>query len=561
MGKLVEALSGGVNRLLGARGRSDDPLSSLKSITRWVENLPAGDALKAQQALLAEVKRFNENIHELTPERLEILMLLATKSQDLQATLAFQYLRNPRMSRVIESQLWHAIYNLNWEIVRACHSFTVNFSRNPSRSRLEPFIPLATLCALRGFRQLIKWRFIRYQQPSEKMWLRLHHLYLFAENEGFHQKKLSLHANEPSTSQCEREYLHALMLDLANPGSLYPRQIDLIDRWLESWLDRMPLSHTLDAEQHVFAAHLHEDRGARRIRKTGGEADARYWSTLELLAKLKTLHARLKEGEAPARVGLTEDARVAESVELLELLERQWAPLSQREQRRRPRHAVKRVVEVVHGFAPLLTHVKGEHSDEHGVYGDNAIYEEATDLHVYGFVTDRTRERASQFSGPYSTLPDTERWVMENESECGYGATIETQDKDWLRVGALVGLKADQAKTWSAGIVRRLSRFNESQSSVGIEILPEPLSLAMLYGKKSSAYEVNGIDTGSITRPVAALMLESEQTATLILDPAEYAHNRIFEYTHLDKKKLIQLEEMGERGEGWIQVRFSTLSD
>lgn len=149
---------------------------------------------------------------------------------------------------------------------------------------------------------------------------------------------------------------------------------------------------------------------------------------------------------------------------------------------------------------------------------------------------------------------------MENESECGYGTTIETHDKDWLRVGALVGVKPDKAETWSVGIVRRLARFGEFQSSVGIETLPETPTLAMLYGKKTAAYEVNGIDAIGVEQPVAALILAGENSATLILDPAEYAHKRIFEYTHLNEKRLIQLQEMGERGEGWIRVSYCELN-
>jgi hypothetical protein len=354
------------------------------------------------------------------------------------------------------------------------------------------------------------------------------------------------------------------MLDQSNSGSLYPRQIDLIDRWLDGWREKLSLSKTLDTELHVFAVDTSEDRGPRRIRNKGPEATTRYWSTMELLARLKTIRANLKDGAPPARVGLTEDARVSESLDLIEQLERQWAPLNHREQRRKPRQAIKKVVEIIHGLTPMIAHIKESGNEDVGnnVYGigDNIIYEEAADIHVYGFVTTRTRERTSHLGRPSPLLPDTERWIMEDESECGYGTTIETHDKDWLRVGALVGVKPDKAENWSVGIVRRLSRFGEAQSSVGIETLPESPTLVMLYGKKTAAYEVNGIDTTGAELPIAALMLTGEMSSSLILDPAEYAHKRIFEYVHLNEKRLIQLDEMGERGEGWIRVGFSHLN-
>lgn len=560
MSKFTEALSG-VTKLLPGRG--DDPLSSIKSVTRWMQNLPVGDAVKAHQDLLTEIIRFNENLEDLSANRLEIMMLLDDKAQDLQGTLAYQYLRNPRMARAMESRLWHSLFNLNWEIVRAYHSFCLAFARSPAKSKLEPFMPLVTLRAMHGFRQLIKWRLIRYQQPNERTWLRLHNLYLLAEAEGFHDTLLQAYPHDAAKSTCEREYLHALMLGQSNSGSLYPRQIDLIDRWLGGWRDSLSLHRTLNADLHVFAVDTSQDRGARRIRNTESQDFSRYWTTMELLARLKTIRARLKEGVPPARLGLTEDARVSECLDLIEQLERQWAPLSHREQRRKPRHAIKKMVEVVHGLTPLIAHVKGAGSEGgHNIYGfgDDLIYEEAHDLHVYGFITERTRERSGQVTHPKGVLPDTELWVMEDVSECGYGTNIETQDKDWLRVGALVGIKPGQAETWSVGIVRRLTRYNESQSSVGIETLPAVPVLVMLYGKRPASYEVNGIDTNGTELPVAGLILDTSDDHSLILDPAEYAHKRIFEYTHLDRKHLIQLDEMRERGEGWIRVTYSPLA-
>jgi cyclic-di-GMP-binding protein len=563
MGKISEALSGSVSKLLGSRGHQDDPLSSIKSVTRWVQNLPVGDAVKAHQELLNEITRFNENVSDFSATRLEILMLLDEKAQDIQTTLVYQYLRNPRMAKAIESQLWHSIYNLDWEVVRGYHSFTLGFSRSPAKSKLEPFIPLITLRAIRGFRRLIKWRFIRYQHPGEKIWLRLHNLYSFAESEGFEKRPLRAYPDDAAESTCEQEYLHGLMLDQSNSGSLYPRQIDLIDRWLENWRAKLTLTKSLNSDIHVFVVDTSEDHGARRIRNKGPEGSSRYWSTMELLARLKTIRARLREGDPPARVGLTEDARVAESMDLIEQLERQWAPLSQREQRRKPRQAVKRVVEIVPGLSSMIAHIKESKNnapDNSSFYTDNMRYDEAADMHVYGFVTDRTRERASQAARPPSMFPDSEHWVMEDESECGYGTTIETHDKDWLRVGALVGVKPIKSKTWSIGVVRRLSRFGKSQSSVGIETLPEKPELVMLHAKKSAAYEVNGIDTSGTERPIAALILHGENRSSLIFDPSEYAHKRMFEYSSLNEKQLIRLEDMGERGEGWIRVDFSHLN-
>lgn len=333
MKSLAGKLTSGITRLAGFGRQSGDPLTNLKAATRWLDNLPVGDVLKCQQAILEELKRFNENPSEPTKVRLGVLMLLDEKSRDLQDTLVHQYLRNPRMSRPVESQLWHAVYSLHWEVARGYHTFVLHFARGSSKSPHDGQIPLITLRALRAFGQLLKWRAVRYLGPGEKLWLRLHNLYRVAESEGFQRQSQIAYAGEKPCS-CESAYLHAMMLNLANSGTLYPRQIDLLDRWLCQWHDYLALDAGVDAGRHAFTVDLSVDHGPRRVRKTGNDKPARYWATGELLDKLEDTQRALREGGAPAALGLGEAARPGESIDLLEHLRQHWSPLAAREQRR-----------------------------------------------------------------------------------------------------------------------------------------------------------------------------------------------------------------------------------
>jgi hypothetical protein len=337
MAGIKQALSERFARMMRLRN-PDDPLSSVQATTRWAQSLPIGDALKAQSEILVEVKRFNDEDAPHSKERLLILMLLDEKGQHTQAVLSRQYLRNPRMSRTVESQLWHAIYHLNWEILRAYHSYLIEYARNPAKSRLKAMMPIVTLRALRGFRRVIKWRTIRYLHPGTKTWARLHQLYQLAETQGFHRTRLLAYPDDAQESTCEGEYLHTLMLEQANSGSLYPRQIDLIDTWITGWRDMLKLEKLLDPERHVLTADMTKDRGAKRVRNNSPELSTRYWSTQDLLERIRSLQSELHAGTAPARLGLTEYVRVSESLELLDHLSRQWAPLTAREQRRSPRN-------------------------------------------------------------------------------------------------------------------------------------------------------------------------------------------------------------------------------
>lgn len=561
MSSLAGKFASGIARLTNLGKRDNDPLTNLKAATRWLDALPVGDAFKSQQTVLEELKRFNENSSGFTKDRLAVLMLLDEKSRDLQDTLVRQYLRNPRMSRAVESQLWHAVYSLYWEIARGYHTFVLDFARGAGKKPHEGQIPLVTLRAIRVFGQLLKWRAIRYLAPGEKLWLRLHNLYRVAENEGFHKTALAAYKDEtPCTA--ETAYLHIMMLHLANSGTLYPRQLDLIDRWLCGWHSALRLEQRIEPERHTFAVDLSGDYGPRRTRQIDPEKPMRYWATTTLLETLGQIVAALREGAPPAQLGLTEDVRTSESLDLLEHLQRHWASLTSREQRRAQRDSVKRLVDVTHNLTTIVSEIKlaVPATPSASPYGAGINHNEADDVQVYGFVTERTRERVSQMLMPNTALsPHVERWVMQDESTCGYGAVVESRDKDWLRVGALLGLKPHDSDDWRIGIIRRLSRLNDETSSVGIETLTEHPELAMLYNTAAtSGYTVDGFDNAVAALPNAAVWLAGAPPS-VIIDPVHYLPGKVFQVNGVAGHKFISLSHPIERSEGWIRVAIDNV--
>jgi hypothetical protein len=536
--------------------RDDDPLANLKAATRWLDTLPVGDAFKCQEAILKALKGFNAKEQEHDRERLAVFMLLDERSRDLQDTLVRQYLRNPRMSRQVESQLWHAVYGLYWEIARGYHTFVLHMGRDANHAPAD-VIPLLTLRAIRTFGQLLKWHAIRYLPASPKLWLRLHNLYRISESGGFAQQSLRAYADDGADCSCQTAYLHIMMLNLANSGTLYPRQLDLLDRWLCGWHDMLRLEETLDPERHTFAVDLSADHGPRRVRKADSDKPMRFWDTHSLLQEITNIHAALERGGAPVQVGLSENARTGESLELLDYLLHHWASLARREQRRAPRELVKRLFDVTHGLNAIVGQIKAGNTPARvSPYGTGLDYsdEEADEVQVYGFITDRTRDRVSQMTVPHAaTSPDVERWVMHDESECGYGAVVESSDKDWLRVGALIGVKSHDAREWHLAVIRRLQRVSDDTSSVGIETVSEAPQLTMLYDMATSGYTVNGRDNSGGGLPHPSLWLATEPP-TAIIDPALFAPGKVFQVHGAAEHKFIALGTPVERCEGWMRV-------
>lgn len=560
MGKLSSTFKDKLRGLLFPEPVESGPLSSPRLATQWLEQLPVGDALKAHAAILKEIRQFNEELTALSKARLEILMLLDEKAQDLADTLIRQYLRNARMTRTMESQLWHEIYNLLWETARSYHAFILQLHQAPGAGWIESYLPKLSLRLIRTFRLLMKWRAVRYQQPGDKFWLRLHSFYKTAESAGFHQAPLRAYPSDSETVTCETEYLHCLMLQQAHAGTLYPRQLDLVDRWLDKWTPTfLSMSKHLDLNHHAFNVDLVADRGARRIRKTDNEGSLRFWATGTLIAHLGELRESLKNGSPPSAIGLTEDVRTAEALDLLDNLERQWAPLTGRERRRHPRQAIKKLVSLVHGMPEIINCLRHDTGDRDGVYTPHTVYEEMVDVQVYGFVTERTRERSPRHKSELpSATRNMESWLMENESECGFSALVETNDKDWLRVGTIAAIQAIRDGEWALGILRRLSRISERESAVGLETLPGTPELVILYGKgrQLEGYSVDGVDTVGAELPITAIRLSTCEPGKvcLIMDPADYQHHGLLDFRRMEERQTIRLNKPAERGEGWIRV-------
>ena len=561
MNSLVEKFASGFARLLPSGKQADDPLASVKTATRWIENLPIGDAFKSQQAIYSQIKRFNENPTQLTKDHLAVFMLLDERSRDLQEALVRQYLRNQRMSRPVESKLWHAVYGLYWEIARGYHTLILHIAREAGHHPHHGLVPLITLRAIRSFGHLLKWRAMRYLPAGEKLWLRLHNLYHIAEKEDFHRKTQRAYADDASECSCETAYLHILMANLANSGTLYPKQIDLLDRWLCNWHELLRLDLQQDSNVNSFVVDLSADFGPRRARKPDASKPMRFWSTSDLLIKLKALQTALQAGTPPAQLGLTENARTTESTELLEHLQHSWSSLTNREQRRAPRATIKRLVDVAHGLKAITNQIQAENAPPSASpYGTGLNYSEEDDVQVYGFITDRTRERASHMQPPVSNSPDVERWVMHDESDCGYGAIVESRNKDWLRVGALIGIKPHDSPEWKIGIVRRLARVNDDSSSVGIETLAEFPSLIMLHDTATPSYTVNGFDNSRSNLPLSSLWLAgSAGTGSVLIDPVNFATGKVFQVHGALERKFITLGKPIEHGEGWMHVAIEPM--
>ncbi len=541
------------------RKKSADPLSGLDAATRWLSELPAGDLHASHDRVVESVARFNQQDGPLSAERLEALMHLDQHSRRTQEALCRQYLLNPRMPRAMESRLWNMVYAYYWEFTRGYHAFLMDYVARPAAAAAKPVLPLVTARAMHYFAMGFKWRYFRFERVDEKSWKRLHNLYRFAEFSGFERVATALYPDSDGRdTSCAEQYAQALMLDFLHSGSLFPRQMEMVSGWLCSWSRTLEFERRYDPGRHGFYVDLGAARGARRVRRPVDGDKCRYWGTHGLIALIEQMRGALRAGEIPARVGLGEDCRLPACLELLEEVARQWAPTVPRVRRRHERRRAVQMLEVVQGVRDVFSQIKAD-NDSAEEEGDGLSYEEMVDVHLYGFVTKRTQDKRKLPGKPIPQEIPRERWVMENESLGGYGATVDRTQDDWLRLGRLVGLKPERKSSWQVAVVRRLAQQAANLRYVGMEILAHRALAVTLRAREGHAptYATKGADEAGTVHTALGIYVPAEAgngPCSLIMEAAEYAAGRVFDMAGGGKPHAVRLTEILLKGDDWLQV-------
>lgn len=538
----------------------DDPLSDLSTVSRWMENLPVGDIYTAQEQVVQSLIQFNHAKLPLSKERLAVLMHLDEQARDMQYTLCMHYLRNPRMSKVIESRLWTSIHAFYWEVTRGYHAFLMDFVANPGGSRIQAMVPLITARAIRGFGDIFKWRYFRYEKVEEKLWLRLHNLYRIAEFDGFQGNKFKVYANDSQPSSCEAEYLRALMLSPLCTGSLTARQLEMVDRWLDRWSHLLTLETMFDPQRHHFYVDTAQGTGLRRI-QSEHEPTHRYVATDELVDHIDAVKRSVKSGATPASLGLGEDFRLPEGYDLLDQVVAEWSAVSNLDRRRSPRLTEHGRWELIRDLHNIYQRIQADMEQAAGLGNQSGLTpEEILDIKLYGFVTERTKASLQQ-RAQTSRLDTSERWPLQDISEHGAGALLRSDDSNWLKVGKLIAMRRDPGEDWRLGVLRRITRIDQEWRKVGIEFLGQRPVLAILEPDAPSTLSYVVDDSGLLppSQTNLALLLAYGEASLLVLESAKYTHGKTYRLRAAGESQHIRLDTVRERGDSWLLVTYTVI--
>jgi hypothetical protein len=156
-----------------------------------------------------------------------------------------------------------------------------------------------------------------------------------------------------------------------------------------------------------------------------------------------------------------------------------------------------------------------------------------------------------------------EQWPMHDRSDTGLGVVLKGEDSEWVKVGKLLALRLDPAEAWVIGVVRRITRLQDEMRMIGVQIInasPVLVQLEQHESAPSLSYAVDDVDYESQTASDALAFPTLQEGNLIVLESARYAHGRQYKLRDAGGFRLIRLEAVRDKGEGWLMTTFSQLA-
>lgn len=533
-----------INAIL--RKKSDDPVCDLKSATIWVQELPEADIHRALQEILKALAKLQKNTETPLLERLRVLTYLDEKARPLQNTLCREYVRNMAdPTQDLRHKLptillfWDAMSDAYYDMIRA-------YSKNPN-GKMKKQLPLLTAKALHFLAMQAKWHYLRYLPVETYVWRRMARLYLFAEREGFKEKPIQLYPEQPAT-HCEREYLQAMLLHLANPGSLQPEQIELVDLWLDNWSSSVEIETGFRPHRQNYAINLEDAKPPRKLRRNMVGEKYRYWGVSLLTLSISQVITQLQEGEFPARLKLGEDCRLPECMEFIEEISKRWSGESST--RKHERVSADKPLIVLEGLQNIISRIQKEKKSRSPALSEAAAKYAAIYLHAKTTASKKEKTLLPSTGEPDLFEPALLKWTLHNESLGGLGASFMSNGEDKLKLGSLIALRQQEGHHFSIGVVCRLSKEVSRQVHVGIQLwTPTPIVVNLSPLQRDDASE-----------SVQALYLpensELHLGRSILMPSGMYAPGKRINIRAQGKSYVICLQQAAAHSREYVRVAF-----
>ena len=508
--------------------------SDATACKRWLKALPLTNVQTVQGGLKQQLELLSH--YSLSAlERLKMLEQLRETVSYTVGELGKKYRNKPLPFSSLEQAAWNNVESL-WQLLAANYRLCLQ-ANIEGNAEVTTFTALITQRAMSCLVvQMLEYGHAYRSVPSA-LWRQLHALYAFAEEREVAAKRIKDSLNrEDGSNSCEGVYAKALFLGLADPQQLSSRQLLQLDRWLDKWTARAPLSKEQPPTPTLPLVAVDLAGASGPAIYTGQIMEEKRFldterTAMSLRKRIKFLHG----GGNTAEIGLGDDCIQPGCEAFLTALYRRWCEVqpSRAHNRDNAESAVQLcfAFPAIHFFLNDATPFKqpGETLD--------LAPEIMEDMRMYGRVTKRTEKLLVARLG--YTL---ENWHCLDQSAGGFRLSRNGAGER-ISQNLLLALRPEEGEHFTLAVVRWLVMNEDGSLGIGTRALPGfPTPLA------ARQITLNPKDAGPF---VPAFQLsavpEQKEPASLVLPIGWFQPGRRIQIygSQMEEAKLIGLLEKG----------------
>lgn len=496
----------------------DHPMANPVQARQIVAELPVTDSTKALEQITEWLESLNRADGFKVDRRYESVDLLDGAAKRHQQVLTQEYLSTPRVQKFLENRLWNAEFGFSKELgdayVRCIKECVSGFDGSAAVQRV---LPALVARALRALALQLKWILLRYGLVEKRIWAHLSLLYRLAEEKGIFDQAIAVYPGPHGKSTVKREFLKALMLPASSLDGLPPVRQQIAERGVEHLAESFVLSAQPDGCTHSFD--LASPRSPARLIQGVGSAGLLFFGAGKALARLDRLADQIAaKGGVPHDFNLGGSYPKDEVIGVLRHLAQYWSDRAPaRGSERRP-------------TAARITVVPG--ADQ-----------------VFGALEPSTGTNLD-----FSQNQTAESWIVENVSDGGCGAIVPRQKIDWVKVGALIGMKGETSNHLGIGLIRRITRDAHQQRRVGIQVLTKtaiPVTIS-----KANTMSILNFDLREETAILLTVKPDARGEVDMLLRAGIFKVSDNLEMTLQERNYQLVPSSIIEAGEDYYWARF-----
>lgn len=477
------------------------------ALAEWLDQLSGKPGEEAAQRLVAELGRLNRS--ELDEDlRARLTLLHETAVQRLIEQLVASLPENGTPQSVVHRQAANLACELAIELAHAWKLVSLALQHRRSLFGGTKARQTALTHLLAALSNQICTSYRSYTSPPLHGWHELHQLHAAIGEEGWGDV-----VADDAGHSAETLYRRALLLALADPYRFTRPEIEVTLACLSKFGQLAELRRGGQDRKAAFLINPGSDSPA--VNEDTEDASAGLALDTQALCKhLRSLLARLRNGEDFRSLGLTEMAHRINGPHLLARLHQAW--------RGGNRRGFKR-------YAPGLTHVEV-------ISGISAIHRLFDPKH-------KPVPSPQATAGPPADQGEPARWQVANDSANGLAISAHAQEVAQVRMGNPLALREENTAdaAWLLGVIR-WGKMSKGQVVVaGVEKLsPNAASVVLRFAEGSAA----NLGQPALLIPANAVLQTEER---LLLPQGHYQRGRTADLWHQGERRRIALGGLVEQ--------------